>query len=182
LIERAQLAVPSLDPPRLVEHHTDFALGEWGDLFIPIWLRRTHLFAAQRAIAESARMIRQHPGGIAMLTVVGPDAGPPDRAATALLAAHMTSIAAHVVYSAVVFEGVGFRAAFVRAVTTGLSLLAKHPYPHRVCDLALAARDISVALNEVSKTPITSAQIQSVVQQLRQQADTARVGQVLPPP
>jgi hypothetical protein len=179
LIERAQLAAPSLDPPRLVERHPDFALGEWGNLFVPIWLRRTHLFAAQRAIAESRRLIRQYPGGIAMLTVVGPDAGPPDRAATTLLAAHMTSIGAQVLYSAVVFEGVGFRAAFVRAVTTGLSLLANHPYPHRVCDLALAAQGISVAVNKVSKTPITSAQIQSVVQQLRQQADTARMSQAL---
>jgi hypothetical protein len=179
LIERAQLAASSLDPPRLVERHPDFALGEWGNLFVPIWLRRTHLFAAQRAIAESGRMIRQYPGGIAMLTVVGPDAGPPDRAATALLAAHMKSIGAQVLYSAVVFEGVGFRAAFVRAVTTGLSLLANHPYPHRVCDLALAAQGISVAVNKVSKTPITPAQIQSAVQLLRQQADSARMNQAL---
>jgi hypothetical protein len=34
--------------------------------------------------------------------------------------------------SAVAFEGSGFRAAFVRGVVTGLTILARHPFPNRI--------------------------------------------------
>jgi hypothetical protein len=164
---------PTADLARLVERHPEFSLGVWRNLLVPVWLSRTTVFAAQKAIAQSEKLIRSYPEGIVMLTLIGNDAGKPDAAAVKLLAEHMSSIAGHIKHSAVVFEGTGFRAAFIRAVTTGLSLLANHPYPHRMCEFDTAVEDVARAMSQAKGTPVLAVSVRRAVQDIRRDALSA---------
>jgi hypothetical protein len=134
---------------------------------VPIWLARTTVRGAQMAILHSQRLTGSYPQGIVMLTLVGNDAHQPDSAAVKLLAAHMSNIAGHIQHSAVVFEGVGFRAAFIRAITTGLSLLANHPYPHRVCSFDSAVGGVALAMTRANGSPVAPASVRRAVEELR---------------
>lgn len=67
-----------------------------------------------------------------MVTVVEAAADMPDSAARDELARLFRSLSASVVCSALIFEGDGFKAATVRALTTTINLVARQPFPHRV--------------------------------------------------
>lgn len=164
---------PIVDSARLVERHPEFSVGVWRNLLVPVWLSRTTVSAAQKAIAQSEKLIRAYPQGIAMLTLIGNDAGKPDSAAVKLLAEHMSRIAGHIKHSAVVFEGVGFRAAFIRAINTGLTLLANHPYPHRMCELDTAIEHLAVAMTQATGTPVLPVSLRRAVQDIRRDAMAA---------
>ncbi len=67
-----------------------------------------------------------------MVTVVEAAAEMPDAGARDELARLFRSLSTSVICSALVFEGDGFRAATVRALTTTINLVARQPFPHKV--------------------------------------------------
>jgi hypothetical protein len=73
-----------------------------------------------------------NPAGIAMLTVLEPSAQMPTAEAREALPQLFKDVAKGISCSALVFEGVGFRAAAVRALTTTFNMITSQPFPHRV--------------------------------------------------
>ena len=65
-------------------------------------------------------------------------------------------------------EGTGFRAAAVRSVVTGLTMLAKQAYPHRVCSVHDAASMLSHALTTASGRSIDPSALRVAIDDLRQ--------------
>lgn len=95
---------------------------------ICLWRRETTPSAVQALYDVTARL--GTPSG--MLTVVEANAALPNSQVRAAVANVLRDSARSVVCSALVFEGEGFRAAAVRAITTTISQLARAPFPHRV--------------------------------------------------
>jgi hypothetical protein len=104
----------------------------------------------------------------ALFTVVAKEASPPSSEARTALSNVLRHGVDAVLASAVVMEGDGFRASMVRSVATGLAVVARQPFPHRVfartadaaewIDLRLggsaqhaSAAEISVALEELRR-------------------------------
>jgi hypothetical protein len=72
----------------------------------------------------------------------------------------------HVNASAVVLEGTSFRAAFVRSIVTGLTMLAHQPFPHQVCSMEEAERVFELAADG-TRIPFVAAGFQSGIANLR---------------
>lgn len=153
--------------PRLLGSDRHHRMGTWGPVFFVLWKGEVEPRTADR-IQVGLRAFAQTLGGhrAALLTVVEQGAPIPSSEARAALANVLRHGADAVLASAVVMEGDGFRASMVRSVATGLALVARQPFPHRVfartedaaewLDLRLggqlphaSAAEISVALEEL---------------------------------
>jgi hypothetical protein len=107
-------------------------VGTWHDVSVAVWRKETTVEGIRASEQCFEEVCSRYPSGAYMLTVVEETASlpPPEvrRALTAVL--HRSK---RVVLSAVVYEGKGFRAAAVRGVVTGLTVLTRLPYPHTIC-------------------------------------------------
>jgi hypothetical protein len=110
----------------------DALIGTWDDFFLLVWRRETTLDAIAHANDLVRRFRGQRAAGIGLFTVIAEGAPRPSADARRALAKMLESGEGQVLASVVVFEGDGFRAAAVRAVVTGLTLLARSSFPHRV--------------------------------------------------
>jgi hypothetical protein len=131
------LATPPLhDPPRtgeeapkILENDVDHVLASWRHIAIAFWRRETRPDAIER-LGLALRALQDatgHAPGLFM--VIGESAPLPSAEARALSATVLRRLP--LAFSVVTFEGAGFRAAAVRAVVAGISLLAKVPYPYK---------------------------------------------------
>lgn len=107
-------------------------LATWRNVVILVWRKDTTLEGVADAQRTYDDLAREHANGIFLMTIVefGAPMPPPD--VRDALATFLASGAGHTILSAVAHEGTGFRAAAVRSVVTGLAVLAKLPYPHKV--------------------------------------------------
>ncbi len=114
--------------------HTDpdHIVGTWRNIFVCMWRRETHAKAILNLKPVILRLKTANPAGIAMLTVVEPNADMPTPQAREELPKLFKEVARGISCSALVFEGVGFRAAAIRAITTTFNLVASQPFPHKV--------------------------------------------------
>jgi hypothetical protein len=108
------------------------AIGESEVLLVCMWRTVTTLEAIAKLKESAQRMAKGKAGRVAFFTVVEADAEMPDTAVRDALAAMFRSVSDSVICSALVFEGQGFRAAAVRGITTGINLVARQPFPHKV--------------------------------------------------
>lgn len=117
----------------VVEATPDHALGRVGGAVLYIWRGVTTVRAANRLrqLSSEARADAGDDEGI-LLGVVTEGAPPPEADARGALAEVLSSGAGYFQVSALVCEGAGFHGSMVRAVATGLNLLARPPFPHRV--------------------------------------------------
>jgi hypothetical protein len=109
----------------------DYAFGGWRQYFVVIWRGETTMEAVDRLKTDFNAFAKTRADGAGFLTVVERHAPLPSGSVRDELARFL-SAASILKASAVVFEGSGFRAAAVRSVVTGLTLLAKQPFPHKV--------------------------------------------------
>ncbi|MEO8877812.1 MAG: hypothetical protein ABI461_19620 [Polyangiaceae bacterium] len=110
----------------------DHILATWSNVVILVWRHETTLagvHAGQQVLADHTRA---HPNGVFLMTIVEFGAPMPTPEVRDALATLLASGANRILLSAVAHEGTGFRAAAVRSVVTGLAVLAKLPYPHKV--------------------------------------------------
>lgn len=137
-MQLAQSEVVS-SPWSLVTKTHDYALASLNEIAAITWRHETTLEGIQGSSMLVAEVARHYPKGIALLTVISEVAPMPSGEARKALADLM---GAHrpIRCSAVIMEGTGFRAAAVRSVVTGLTLLSHYEYPHRICDVEGAAR------------------------------------------
>ncbi len=111
----------------------DFALGYWRDLFICCWRVRTTMEGADELQKHCAEFGRSRSEGIGLLTIIEANAPAPENDARAAIA-NFLGTADYIRGSGVAFEGTGFRAAAVRSIVSGLTMLARQPYQHKVFD------------------------------------------------
>jgi hypothetical protein len=109
----------------------DVLIGAWREMYVAVFRCETTVDGVTTLSRLFDERAREFPEGLGFLTVVDQGAALPDTRARAKLAAFMGA-SKSIRVSAVVFEGSGFRNAAVRGVVTGLTLLARQPFPHRV--------------------------------------------------
>jgi hypothetical protein len=69
--------------------------------------------------------------------------------------------------SAVIMEGTGFRAAAVRGVVTSLTMLARHEFPHRICDIEGAVRMYAKVLPDKTRCTLNPGAVRAAINELR---------------
>lgn len=114
------------------ESTRDHVALSWSNLACVVFKGTTTLGgvrAIQRVYDETWA---KNPEGIYMMTIVEDRAPLPVVEVRDALATFLAGGAGKTIFSAVVQEGTGFRAAAVRGVVTGLAMVARMPYPHRV--------------------------------------------------
>jgi hypothetical protein len=157
-------------PPILIDRDDDFVLGVWRHLLIAVFCHETTL---KSVAAISACVREQSTGADALLggmAIVEPHAPLPPQGIRTLLARNILA-ASSWKFSAMVYEGTGFRAAAVRGVIIGVGLLAQMPFPHRTfATVAEASEWISGRAREAGADDLPVMGICAAVGQLRQPA------------
>jgi hypothetical protein len=110
----------------------EHCIAMWRNVLIQIWRTATSEVGARNARAAGAKLLAATQGPLGCIVVVERDAAMPSPAARAQLSALVADVAARTRGIALVQEGDGFRAATVRAVMTGLMLVARNAVPHKI--------------------------------------------------
>jgi hypothetical protein len=153
--------------PTVLESAHDFAVGRWRRVALYHWRGETTVAAArllQRAVSDLCTAPDDAP--VLVFGLVSEGAPPPSTEVRGALADGMRAGSGRVRASAVVMEGRGFRASVGRGIATGLTLLARPSFPHRVhadvgeaagwlASLAPAyeAEDLAAALEALRRAP-----------------------------
>lgn len=110
----------------------DMAMGSWRHLFILVWRDNTTVEGVERLRRTFREWAADMEGPLALITVVQDNCPMPPADARTDLGRWLGEISDRVQASAVVYEGQGFRSASVRGVVTGLTMIARQAYPHKV--------------------------------------------------
>ena len=151
----------------LLAQEADFALGSWGDLFFILWKKNTTLEGAKAVRTHLLEFTRARPAGVGLLTIVEANAPVPAADVRKALAAVLADFSRSIKASAVIFEGQGFSAAAVRSVVTGLTLIARQSYPHKVFG---SLAEASAWMLPQLPRPVTAGELATAVASLRTQA------------
>jgi|KBSMisStandDraft_5_1062788.scaffolds.fasta_scaffold557882_2 hypothetical protein len=171
--QRRKLA-PMPFPPEswtLVSKDADYALAHWQQVFAVFWRRETTVEGARDLARSCAAFAATQPRGIGLLTIVESGAPLPASSARNEIADFLASGSKFIKCSAVVFEGSGFRAAAVRSVVTGLTLMAKQAYPHKVCSLEDAIAMFARILPEATGRALSADDFRASVEDVRKRFD-----------
>ncbi len=120
------------DELRVIQVDQDHVIGTWAEFLLCVWRLKTELGAVHRTKAIVGELIKAHPDGIGMLTVIEQDALPPEQHVRREIAALMAGAGTGVKASCLVHEGTGFKAATVRGIVTAIGMFKRLPYPHEV--------------------------------------------------
>jgi hypothetical protein len=154
---------------RVVTKNHDYALATWTEIVAVVWRHETTVEAVRQLDEAVAELARSHPKGIGMLTVVAEGAPLPPSAARKAIADLLTASTSFIRCSAVIMEGSGFRAAAVRSVVTGLTMLAKHDFPHEICDVEGAVRMFTDRLPRATGRALDPNTVRAAINLLRHQ-------------
>lgn len=121
-----------MDTPEILSSNPDQSLATWRDTFVLIYHVNTTKAGVDLLDQKCEAFAKTRPNGIALITIVEENAPMPPSEARDALAAFLGRQSASIKVSAVVYEGSGFRAAAVRSVVAGLTLMARQTYPHKV--------------------------------------------------
>lgn len=117
----------------MVASDADWSCARWCNTVVLVWRGTTNMERARRAMAVLRDAATEHAStGIASLVVVEPRAATPDSDTRPVFAAGMRECGSRLHGVAYVVAAKGFRGAAVRAAISGLSLLAREPYPTKV--------------------------------------------------
>jgi hypothetical protein len=145
----------------------DFMLASCGPVFIVEWRVNTTMEGCRALRTECERFGRTQPGGVGLLTIINANAPAPGASERVAIADFLRAGSSYIKSSAVVVEGQGFRAALVRGVVTGLTLLAKQAFPHRVISMEEALQMLSEGLGQRGGF---AAQLGSEIERVRARA------------
>jgi hypothetical protein len=138
-----------------------FCAAALGPLAIVIFDRAATDHDVEAVAQLLAEVARAH-ASLAMLTVVGSDCTVPEASVRERLTSEVKSIQRQLIASATVIEGSGFRAAAVRGVVTGMTLLLRASYPAKTF---ATVRDAGTFVAGVA--PLGADDIANAVAQLR---------------
>ena len=156
-------------PWKVVTKNHDYALASWNEIVAVVWRHERTLEAVRQLDEAVAELARSHPKGIGMLTIVSEGAPLPPSAARKAIADLLTASSAFIRCSVVIMEGTGFRAAAVRSVVTGLTMLAKHDFPHQICDVEGAVRMYADVLPRATGRALDPNAVRAAINVLRRQ-------------
>jgi hypothetical protein len=150
----------------------DHIIGNAWNVSMLVWGKRTTL----HAIAASERAILAHaarfPEGIGLLTVVEEISEIPNDEERKALSVLLGSLSGKLKRSAVAHEGTGFRAAAVRGVATGLTLLARIPFPHRTFEGMEPA--VTWLMEGLPERPVEAPVVLAAAREMRRLFDAHR--------
>jgi RNA polymerase sigma-70 factor, ECF subfamily len=154
-------ATPPSEPPtstdgfRLLALHPAIKIGLIGSVLIAIWPGVASVEALEVLDEAIAHAVESCSGGFAYLAVVEAGTRPPNLAARQKIVAMLQTHAHHIrVYAAAIQGG---RAWIVRPIMTGLSLLARPPFPMQYFNgVPLAARWLAEKHARLSNVSATS--------------------------
>lgn len=115
---------------RIVHADAHYVAATWSRVGIAVWRTQTKVDAVNRLATMLGPLSEVYPK-IGLIQLIDDGCEGPDADARAALN-HLLKETPKLSYSAVVYEGDGFRAASVRAIVAGLAALARAPFPHRV--------------------------------------------------
>ena len=167
---QAEVRAPTRESWNIVAQDEDYVLATWQQIFVVVWRRDTTLEAVAALHRECREFATKHPLGIGLLTIVSEKAPMPPSPARHAVADFLAQGSAYIKCSAVLMEGTGFRAAAVRSVVTGLTMLAKQAYPHRVCSLPDAVAMLSHTLTRVGGRALNATAMHAAIDELRQRS------------
>ena len=153
---------------RILRSDASHGIACVGRTLIVLWQTETR----SGAVAELATLLAgfaAESGSVALLQVIGDQAIPPEGPVRAALAAMLKDNETRIIASAVVFEGVGFRASVIRSIVVGISMLSRPKCPHTVFASSAAGIEWLNAQLKASGSPGQSASsMQLAIEQLRQ--------------
>jgi len=159
--------LPGEEPVATLGADANYACGTWRSFYFILWRVQTELAACQHVHRTMYEFGPKHPEGIGLMTIVEASAPMPPAASRNELAATLKG-ATFIQASAVAFEGEGFRAASVRAVVTGLTAMAKQPFPHKVfAKVGDASLFLADQLHSGAAKGIRGAQLMRIVEDWR---------------
>ncbi|MFT3707360.1 MAG: hypothetical protein QM817_06800 [Archangium sp.] len=109
----------------------DCALGLSNGVFVCVWLNNATVENSDRIEKTIDELRGRFPAGIGLVTVVLEKAPPPTSPVRNRIA-ELLGRAQNVKGSAVCFEGTGLKATMVRTIVTGITLLGRLKFPHKV--------------------------------------------------
>src|SRR5882757_5220624 len=108
------MSTVTVAPARVDAVSPDYCLARWNQFYMIIWRVNTTM-AGIRILARSFDEFRKSfPEGVGLITIVEPGAPLPPTEARQTLGQLLADAAGSIQYSAVVYEGGGFRASAVR--------------------------------------------------------------------
>jgi hypothetical protein len=102
---------------------------QWQDLFVLVddgLLPASHYATLESSIREQARA---HPKGVAILTILPPEARPPPDDVKQSVKSTLMRLAPVITCLGYVIEGTGFRGVAARATLVGMKIFSSRPYP-----------------------------------------------------
>ncbi len=150
----------------LLEIDEDHAKARAFNMLFLVWRRRTLADAYGRTVPIARELVAKFPEGIGIAQVVEVDAVPPDSDARTLFS--YLSRLDGLVHLSVTHDGVGFKAAAVRAIMTGVQALGRPKCKLTVvADVDTAARWHAVEQSMLGRRE-TAAEIAGIIRSLRQ--------------
>lgn len=116
----------------IVANTRDYCFATWQEFLVVFWKRDTTLEGALAVTEAMLRFGRSQADRIGVITVVEETATLPPGNVRDALAEFLKAGSGVIRASCLVHEGTGFRTAAIRTLVTGLTLLAKQPFPHKV--------------------------------------------------
>ncbi|MET0387426.1 MAG: hypothetical protein ABW321_15765 [Polyangiales bacterium] len=108
----------------------DYTTAVSGPLVVQIWHKATTVQGVDSLSLALAGQLKTHKSVFVLHVTMTTQA--PDGAARDRIRQITGDYSERTLASALVFEGMGFGAATVRAVVAGIALVARHPFPYRV--------------------------------------------------
>lgn len=121
-------------PVQVIEVDANHCFASCGPILLMVWRRETTRPGVMKARRAILALAERHPGGLGLVMIVESTAEVPSGEVRSALSQALGDFGPLVRRSALIHEGTGFRAAAVRAIVTGISLVARQPYPHQVFD------------------------------------------------
>jgi hypothetical protein len=155
-------------PLNVVAWETEWVCATWHDVLLVVWRDEVTALLARRCADAMRAFAAARPGGFCMLVVAEDSTGPPGAKARSIFVSAMRENGTRIRATAYVISIEGFKGAALRGVITGLSLLARKPYPTRIFSEASAAArwlgaHLATGMNAIS----LGQQIEDVARQLR---------------
>ncbi|MBL8909639.1 MAG: hypothetical protein JNM17_02940 [Archangium sp.] len=107
------------------------AIGLSNGVFLCVWVGEATVEAADQIEQSITKRSGEFPKGIGLVTIV-PEHAPPPKGPARNRIAELLGRAQNVKGSAVCFEGSGLRATLVRSIVTGITLIGRMNFPHKV--------------------------------------------------
>jgi len=151
----------------------DHVLATWGSVVVVVYRIETTMEALRllRPVVEG--LAREYPGGIHYLTIVEAGAREPSAEVRGAISAFFAKSASAVKLSALVFEGTGFRAAFVRSVASSIARFSRYPFPHKVFATVPTAA-VWMRVTSPALAACTESEFAAAVASVRGQAPSMR--------